>query len=350
MKELFSQLQKSLLDDQKGKRILGICTYAVLCLIAVVMTVMNIITQKGTLTLMTAAFAALCLLDLGLTLIGERGTRIARLLFAAEILALFTYFLISGNPEGFSAIWICLLPSMGMLFFGLTWGSVLCAVMFFLMTFLLWFPQGNALLQYAYTASFKMRFPVLFVAFHLLAGFLESLRLLTVKELTRMQQLYREQSTHDQLTGMNNRQGMYALLDSDPTYQNTQLGAVMIDIDHFKVINDTYGHNAGDQILQDFTAFLQTELHTLLCRWGGEEFVAICRGSEVTFETLDRLRTHIEQHSFRYEGTPIRMTVSIGFCRPCVCDHRDVDRLIEKADDAMYLSKKDGRNRITFAE
>lgn len=151
------------------------------------MTVLNIFTRKGALTWATGVFAALCAVNILLVRPGKgRGIAVASMLFGVEIVALFTFFLVSGNPDGFSAIWIAMLPACGLLLFGRKRGTVLCAVMFAILVFLFWIPAGRALLLYDYNRTFLARFPILCVAFYLLSLLLETIRSVTQNELDKL--------------------------------------------------------------------------------------------------------------------------------------------------------------------
>ena len=349
MKERLNRIKELLIDKEKSKKIFAYSVYSVLCLVSLVMTIMNIITGKGALTIATAAFAALCAINLLLTAFGGRLMAVVQVLFSIEIIVLFTFFLISGNPEGFSAIWICMLPSLGMLFFDRLRGSILCAVMLAIMVFLLWTPMGNALLQYEYTASFKMRFPVLFIAFHVLALFLETLRVMTMKEMTRLQNLYRDLSIRDTLTGVLNRQGIYSELENNALYQNKEaFGVVIFDIDYFKMVNDTYGHNAGDYILKGFASLIEHYLNAAICRWGGEEFIAVYTNNSVRKENLEALKKEIENHVFAFEGHDIHITASMGVYESVYHGIGELDLMVELADHALYEAKESGRNCIVY--
>lgn len=350
-KSALNNIQRLLIDDKKKNKIVGLCTYATLCAVSLVMTVLNILTDKGALTLSTAVFFALCGINILLSLRSPRGVRISMVLFSIEVVALFTFFLISGNPEGFSAIWICMLPSLGMVFLGRERGSLLCLAMFLIMAFLLWTGVGQSLLMYDYTGSFRMRFPVLFASFYVLAMFLESLRQFSYREMIRLQSLYKDLSAKDPLTQLYNRQGMYSLLQSFPEYADAKkLSVVMFDIDFFKKINDTYGHNAGDAVLRELAQILDKSVDEPVCRWGGEEFLIVYADDRVTRHDLDALRERISAHSFFYEETEIRLTVSIGVCESEHSTPEQLEHLIEVADAALYQAKNSGRNRLILLQ
>ncbi|MEF3191371.1 MAG: diguanylate cyclase [Campylobacterales bacterium] len=125
--------------------------------------------------------------------------------------------------------------------------------------------------------------------------------------------------------------------------------ALMIDIDHFKTINDVYGHLAGDKILKEVAALIRANIRKddLLGRYGGEEFLAIlgCHGMQAAEKIAEKLRRVIEKNVFEYEGITIPVTVSIGVSMWHESD--DEKSLLQRADDALYHSKRSGRNRVS---
>ena len=126
----------------------------------------------------------------------------------------------------------------------------------------------------------------------------------------------------------------------------------MFDIDHFKKVNDTYGHLAGDDVLTELSTLLTTTLRTedVFARYGGEEFAVICRGIDLSQAQVvgERLRKAVEKFRFVHEGTVIPVTISVGVAGlpdPAVKDASD---LVARADEALYQSKHGGRNRVTL--
>ena len=164
-----------------------------------------------------------------------------------------------------------------------------------------------------------------------------------------------EMALYDPLTGLNNRRFLErrlpAMIDT-ARQRDAPLTMMILDIDHFKRINDTYGHDAGDLVLKGFAA----ELHQivrggdLVCRLGGEEFVVAMPGLDATHAArmAERARRMIENKEFLIGGAagPVSITVSIG-----LADFRgeqDSTDLYRRADRALYLSKSAGRNRVTL--
>ncbi|MBN1531071.1 MAG: sensor domain-containing diguanylate cyclase [Spirochaetes bacterium] len=130
------------------------------------------------------------------------------------------------------------------------------------------------------------------------------------------------------------------------------LSLVMFDIDHFKSLNDTYGHQAGDRVLIEVARVIRdnTRAIDIPCRYGGEEFSIILpetiRDHAMAFS--ERIRGLIEALSIEYQGAVIRVTVSGGVATSNVCSPADTDEFIRFADRALYDSKEGGRNRVTF--
>lgn len=162
----------------------------------------------------------------------------------------------------------------------------------------------------------------------------------------------RRLSTLDPLTGALNRSGLE--MQGKRTGLRAQRGGrslavIMIDVDYFKVINDTYGHPVGDEVLRHLARLVRLELRPLdlLARFGGEEFVLVLDGvdREAALKVAERLRARIEYEVVELDKLTVRYTASMGV----VCsDQYDYDliRLISVGDAAMYEAKRAGRNRV----
>lgn len=160
----------------------------------------------------------------------------------------------------------------------------------------------------------------------------------------------------DPLTGLANRRfGLERLAQefSRAVRAREPFGVVLFDIDHFKSINDTFGHQAGDQVLRTVADAARSVLREgdTLMRYGGEEFLAVLpgAGSEDLHELGERIRREVEGRVIRDQHHQIRVTVSLGAVGFPSNDVADIDDLIRQADAAMYLAKSSGRNQLTFA-
>jgi two-component system cell cycle response regulator len=161
------------------------------------------------------------------------------------------------------------------------------------------------------------------------------------------------QATHDFLTGAFNRRAVRDRLKQEIARagrDKKSLSVGMLDIDHFKNINDAYGHQAGDEALVAFTLCIQAGLREYDClgRYGGEEFLVIAPGSlGLNSESLyERLRARIAGAGIVTNAGPISLTVSIGVAPGT--GQSSVDVLLAAADAALYQAKAEGRNRVVY--
>jgi diguanylate cyclase (GGDEF)-like protein len=166
-------------------------------------------------------------------------------------------------------------------------------------------------------------------------------------------QMY-ESALRDGLTKAFNKKYFTDRLESEFTFSArhaSPLALVLFDIDHFKKVNDTHGHQAGDHVLSEISKLLSGALRAedVFARYGGEEFAVICRGNDEKQAQVvgERLRKAVESHKFVYEGQHIPVTISVGIAvlpNPAVKDANDI---VSLADQALYKSKNAGRNRVT---
>ncbi|MET0949169.1 MAG: diguanylate cyclase [Pseudomonas sp.] len=161
----------------------------------------------------------------------------------------------------------------------------------------------------------------------------------------------RQKALIDPLTGLPNRAAWSERLDQEISewqqHGNTLLLA-MLDLDHFKRINDNYGHLAGDKVLKIIASVLRKRLRgtDFIARFGGEEFVLLMPGTvpAVGAKLLENLRTSIETCPFHFKGEPVTITVSMGMTAFRPGEHSDL--VLKRADQALYRAKNAGRNRI----
>jgi two-component system, cell cycle response regulator len=167
-------------------------------------------------------------------------------------------------------------------------------------------------------------------------------------------QMY-ESALRDGLTKAFNKKYFTDRLESEFTFairHQSPLVLVMFDIDHFKKVNDTYGHQAGDLVLSELSTLLTAALRAedVFARYGGEEFAVICRGTDLTQASIvgERMRKAVENHRFTFEGTHIPVTISVGIAGLPDAAVKDATDLVARADKALYQSKHGGRNRVTI--
>ena len=160
----------------------------------------------------------------------------------------------------------------------------------------------------------------------------------------------------DPLTGVTNRRHFFELAEAEvarATRYGRPLAVLMLDVDHFKAINDRHGHLDGDRVLKLVAAECQLGLRgtDVFARYGGEEFVALLPETdrESALATAERIRQVVEAAALDTPGGPLRVTVSLGLAHRPAAGGATLDQLIHQADEALYASKAAGRNRVTVA-
>ena len=173
-----------------------------------------------------------------------------------------------------------------------------------------------------------------------------------ISEMKRLQEELRTLSIKDSLTNLYNRRYFYERTEVEMGRAHRvqrPLLFIMIDLDHFKKVNDTYGHQAGDKVLVSFSKIASKYLreYDILCRFGGEEFAILCPESKLedSIVIADRIRKGIEKNKFLYSDNEIKITVSIGITH-LLKEDKTIDKLIKRADDALYKAKETGRNKV----
>ncbi len=172
-------------------------------------------------------------------------------------------------------------------------------------------------------------------------------------QLLKAREDLREQATKDSLTRLWNRSSILAELAREVARSEREarpLGVVIVDLDHFKNVNDTHGHLAGDAVLREASRRMQNSIrhYDSIGRYGGEEFLILfpgCGPSE-SFALADRLRKQLAQAEMSVNGSSLRITASFGVTVAMPGETCTQESLIRKADEALYAAKKAGRNRV----
>jgi diguanylate cyclase (GGDEF)-like protein len=178
----------------------------------------------------------------------------------------------------------------------------------------------------------------------------------TLNESRRLQQQYRRHASMDALTGLYNRRWLFEVVPRQmlrSALKNEPLSLLMLDVDHFKKFNDTYGHPAGDFVLFAVAQVLKARLRPtdMVVRYGGEEFTIVLPVTDLAgaFTAAERARVAIAETDLVTPDHTVlpRVTLSIGIAQ--MVEGQSLEQLIERADKALYRSKTGGRNRSTVA-
>jgi diguanylate cyclase (GGDEF)-like protein len=177
----------------------------------------------------------------------------------------------------------------------------------------------------------------------------EKSRLLS--RLQEQSEAFEQQAREDWLTKLGNRRSMDEWLDAgfeQAAQAGVALSFALIDIDHFKRINDSYSHAAGDRALKEIARLMQQELgaHGKLARWGGEEFAALFAGVHLEDARghCERLRQAVERMDCSQFAPALHMTISVGIAERTGLAH--YERMVSRADSLLYEAKHAGRNQV----
>jgi diguanylate cyclase (GGDEF)-like protein len=170
------------------------------------------------------------------------------------------------------------------------------------------------------------------------------------RRILDLQDALRQQATHDGLTGLLNRNSILGKLAEEVSRslrQSEPVAVLMADLDHFKSVNDTHGHLAGDAVLREAARRFKaaSRSYDAVGRYGGEEFLIVLPGCSASdaWRQSERLREAIAGTPFPIEGCHLEMSCSFGLAGT---DTSPADRLVRSADEALYRAKAEGRNRI----
>lgn len=179
----------------------------------------------------------------------------------------------------------------------------------------------------------------------------------TVDQLQQRTAALEDKSQRDPMTGLYNRHRMEAALDAEFERSNrtgSPLSCIFCDVDHFKSVNDNYGHQAGDAVLIDVAKIVESEVRKadIVARYGGEEFVVVLpdASKDSVRQVAERIRTRVEAHAFELpDGRVLRCTISLGGAthqESGTFEHQDA--LLHAADECVYAAKRTGRNKVVI--
>jgi len=259
---------------------------------------------------------------------------------------LMLYLVYSGGVENTGPLWIFCLPPIALYIHGLQRGLLDLSIFIFLMTFILFYPD-ESVLEAQYTVAFKVCIILSFLLLSFLSSVYGYSREKSSEKMLKMRKDLEFFLRRDELTGLYNRRGYQ---DKVENIKNSHGAILMCDIDYFKNINDTYGHDVGDFTIREVSKCICNNLRKddIAVRWGGEEFFVYL--SEVNMDDAylvsEKLREYMENLTMEYdENIKINVTMSIGVA--VINDRNTLEMAIRHADIAMYLSKEQGRNKST---
>ncbi|MDR1854362.1 MAG: diguanylate cyclase [Azoarcus sp.] len=173
-----------------------------------------------------------------------------------------------------------------------------------------------------------------------------------VLEVRRLMETLRDSSLRDPMTGLNNRRFLEEYIDTltaNVRRKQTHVAILMLDLDHFKMVNDTYGHDTGDAVLKTVASVIKNSVRTsdIVVRYGGEEFLAVLQETTIQAALIvaEKIRSAVEKLSFTHGGVALKKTISIGVA-DFPGDSATFWQAVKFADVALYHAKEAGRNRV----
>ena len=350
LKKISEKINKSYENEKQSRDIVFNALNILIMAASCIMTVVNIATREDGLAIATGLFALLCFLNYLLVKINILKLNISVAVFTVEAMLLLIFFIVSGTPEGFSVLWTLLVPAISMYAMGKKIGFFFSIVTLLLIIFFFWVPFGRELLQYEYSETFMLRFPFVYISLFATAAYIDIVLTGIYDKLKETEERARYLYRHDALTGIYSRHAFYEELEKIlKAPSDMPVSLALMDIDGFKEINDKYGHNAGDEILKELSCIILENVceHGIVCRWGGEEFVLFSRCGHDLYLICEEIRRIIEKAAVIYEDTELYVTLSIGIAVAESINELQLNDFINCADTAMYISKKDGKNKTT---
>ena len=262
------------------------------------------------------------------------------------ILLLFLF--ITGIPEGFSSIWMLIVPIASPMFLGLELGFIYSIIPLITVILLCWTPLGSIIGLYDYSEVFLLRFPIAFFGFCILGMGLELINDTNKRSLEKLKTKYEYLSTHDSLTKIYNRQAWI----QDYHEYTFPLTLLLYDIDSFKKINDKFGHLTGDKVLIAFSDFLSDYFKDYkVYRWGGDEFMVIIQ-KEITMKEVKKLCGKSLEQVRKIKVTKNKqvcyLSASVG---GLITKKRiNIEDFIDKVDKKAYKAKLSGKNKFEIGE
>lgn len=263
------------------------------------------------------------------------------------------YLVYSGGVDNTGPLWIFLVAPVSLFLKGLRNGLINLFA-FLLITCTLLFYPGNELLSTHFTHSFKLRLILSFLTTTFLSACYEYSRQQSYQYVKDLSLEYEKLSKYDPLTGVSNRRDATNKLEHEQrriALDNKKLSIILCDVDHFKQVNDEFGHDVGDQVLIQLAELFSSSMRQrdLVARWGGEEFLIMLPDTDTEGAHLvaEKIHDSLAKLSIDIDGAKPEVTISMGVAEVNADD--DIKQAISLADKYLYEAKRRGRNRTCSA-
>lgn len=260
------------------------------------------------------------------------------------------YLVYSGGVENTGPLWIYVVAPVSVFVHGLKRGLI-DIVCFVLIIIAIMFSPLDIIPHASYTTEFKLRLIYSFLSVTFLSVLYEYSRAISYQRTLELSRKYQQLALIDPLTKLSNRRDAISILKRETLLikrSKEPLVVILCDIDHFKQINDSYGHNIGDKVLVELAQFFVQQIREQDCisRWGGEEFLFILPKTSAQNAHIfaEKIQRKLQEHFTAYENHQINVTLSMGIEQ--FDETKDIDEVISNADKYLYQAKHAGRNQI----
>lgn len=319
-------------------------------MILVVFGLLSLMNGRHGLGLVLLINALLCLILLLYNRLTQAHTREVSYFFAAQAFVLALYLILGGGVDG-SGVFFAFPVTVIMVMAGFTsvrLAALSCALLLGTAAVGLYGPFP---VVYDYEPVQKSRLLVGLSALCLMAILAEWMRVRSYMAITNTHDQLSVDARHDPLTGLLNRRGLEEAIE-DMEEDAFPAALVLLDLDHFKEVNDRYGHDVGDGVIQTVAAHLRRHLkgRDLLCRWGGEEYLILLTGTQAAAarEVIEAIRENLTQTPQMLGGDEQRLSFSAGLTQ--LDTPGQFDRALRDADQQLYRAKQEGRNQVLMAQ
>ena len=260
------------------------------------------------------------------------------------------YLVCSGGVENTGPLWIYIVAPVSVFVHGLKRGLVDIAIFVAIISMIMFLPP-DVIAQATYSIEFKLRLLYSFLTVTFLSALYEYSREQSYKHALELSKKYQQLAHLDPLTQLSNRRDALGILKREQarvTRNKEPLSIILCDVDHFKKVNDKYGHNAGDLVLVELGEIFSNNIRgqDFVARWGGEEFLFIL--PQTTAKSADtfaeKIQAKLQNHRVNYKGEAIKVTISMGIEQ--LNGSQSIDEAINSADKYLYQAKNSGRNQI----
>ena len=301
--------------------------------------------------------AAVVFIIIRITMVIGRSSRthkVASAMLISSLMILMVYLVISGGKAHTGPLWMLILPPVTLFLNGLRRGIFMLAGFLVVVGYLL-FASDMTFIDQTYSLEFKKRLVYVFFTMIYLSGVYEYSRQKTYTEIQTLREKFEYQATYDPLTQMLNRRGMKQSVTTElarAERQSSVTSVILMDLDRFKSVNDTYGHDAGDDVLKATADLIQQTIRQqdLVARWGGEEFLLVLPDTQQDNAVVlaEKIRHAIAETNIPTGKHSINITASFGVSQ--TLESNGFEKAISLADKALYCAKSDGRNRVELAQ